>query len=686
MSLLFTLDEEFVAPYREKPEPFGFGELGRFTFVRTYARTDNERLPIVGYDSDGYPIHQRESWVDVCQRVTEGTFTILLEHVRDNGIKGWNLDQVSDLSREFFDRLFKMEWTPPGRGLWMMGTKFVHEREVYEALQNCGFVSTKRIDEDHGEPFAWFMSQLMVGVGVGADVKGSGRVAVKPSNGQFHYTIPDSRQGWTEYVRLLMNSYLMADPDPIPDFSLIRPRGKRIHGFGGRAEGPEHLALLDRNIRSVMDPLRQRSAAFGTVAIADIFNLIGKCVVAGNVRRSAEILLGSPFDSDFMNLKNPDRFPERNAGNGQGWAHYSNNSILLEEEVGPEVYRDLAELAWENGEPGIGFMFNTKRYARMNGVLDDRDPADGANPCYEIGLEDRELCTLAEVHMMRTHTKDTYLRALKMAQLYAFIVTLANERLADSRTREVMSRNRRTGTGQTGIAGFVANHGMATYRDWSDHGYLMTGQLVRDWSKWLGIPEAVRRTSIKPSGTVALLSGNTPGIHFPWDRTYIRRETVSADSLLVERMQAAGYAVRPYYYEPDTTMVVDFPVMVDPRVQAKPEYEIPIEMKIELAATAATWHCDNAVSLTASFLKDELSPKQLASVLQSASTKLKSISVLPSDGHGYEDAPYESISLERFNEMRKGLKEVSYEGVGHEADDEFCASDACLIPPWEGIS
>jgi hypothetical protein len=48
--------------------------------------------------------------------------------------------------------------------------------------------------------------------------------------------------------------------------------------------------------------------------IADIGNLIGVCVVSGNVRRSAELLIGRIDDKDFINLKNPRAFPERTSG------------------------------------------------------------------------------------------------------------------------------------------------------------------------------------------------------------------------------------------------------------------------------------------------------------------------------------------------------------------------------------
>jgi ribonucleoside-triphosphate reductase len=40
-----------------------------------------------------------------------------------------------------------------------------------------------------------------------------------------------------------------------------------------------------------------------TTTIVDIMNLIGKCVVAGNVRRTAEIVFGDPNDEEYLSLK-----------------------------------------------------------------------------------------------------------------------------------------------------------------------------------------------------------------------------------------------------------------------------------------------------------------------------------------------------------------------------------------------
>ncbi|TXH56842.1 MAG: fused protease/ribonucleoside-triphosphate reductase, partial [Desulfurellales bacterium] len=102
MQLPFSLDPAFVDPYRSRPTSFGWNGLGEFVFKRTYARDD-------------------ESWVDVCLRVINGMFSIQKVHCDTTGIR-WDEEKAQRAAKEAFDLLFDMKWTPPGRGLWMMGT------------------------------------------------------------------------------------------------------------------------------------------------------------------------------------------------------------------------------------------------------------------------------------------------------------------------------------------------------------------------------------------------------------------------------------------------------------------------------------------------------------------------------------------------------------------------------------
>jgi ribonucleotide reductase alpha subunit len=276
---------------------------------------------------------------------------------------------------------------------------------------NCGFVSTAGIAVDFADPFCWLMDMLMLGVGVGFDTKGEGLVKVQqPTFIDATHVVEDSREGWVGLLRLVLNSYVGKHLLPIPDkidYSKVRPAGTPIHGFGGVASGPEPLKELLSSIKAILDPLVDTNITGS--AIVDICNLIGRCVVAGNVRRSAEIAFGDPNNEEFLNLKNPEI--NRDALYHHRWA--SNNSVFAT--VGMD-YSRVAELTAKNGEPGYQWLDNARKFSRMKGTPDFSDMrVAGANPCVEQSLEDRELCCLVETFPGRHDTFEDYKKTLKFA-------------------------------------------------------------------------------------------------------------------------------------------------------------------------------------------------------------------------------------------------------------------------------
>ena len=105
-------------------------------------------------------------------------------------------------------------------------------------------------------------------------------------------------------------------------------------------------------------------------------NVIGRCVVAGNIRRSAEIAFGEAADQEFIDLKNYDKNPERM---NYGWV--SNNSIFAD--VGQD-YSEIASRIAKNGEPGLAWLENMRKYGRMMDPPNNKDiRAAGGNPCLE---------------------------------------------------------------------------------------------------------------------------------------------------------------------------------------------------------------------------------------------------------------------------------------------------------------
>src|SRR5690606_6587294 len=176
---------------------------------------------------------------------------------------------------------------------------------------NCGFTSTGDMTRnDPAKPFKFLMEASMLGVGVGFDLKGAdkGFKLHKPV-GEETYVIPDTREGWVESVGMLLEAFLKpGKPNPRFDYSQIRPEGAPIKTFGGQAAGPEPLKRLHSQISGMF---KDRDDYLTGMDILDIMNLIGVCVVAGNVRRSAELAIGEADDLDFINAKNPEVFPGR---------------------------------------------------------------------------------------------------------------------------------------------------------------------------------------------------------------------------------------------------------------------------------------------------------------------------------------------------------------------------------------
>lgn len=269
--LSFKLNTEFVDSYRGLPEPFGFSGLGAVAFYRTYSRQK---------DNGDY-----ESWTDVCERVINGMYSIQKDHCLENNLR-WSDKKAQESAKEAFDRMFNLKWSPAGRGMWMMGTKFIHEDKTSEALLNCAAISTKDIATKMGHIFEWFMEMLMLGVGVGGDTKGANTILVyKPMLEKMVVKVPDSREGWAESVKLLVDSYLHhGHVSEIEfDYSLIREKGQPIKRFGGVSSGSEPLKILHERVRSVLD--KNHNSPITSRTIVDIFNAIGGCVVSGNVRR-----------------------------------------------------------------------------------------------------------------------------------------------------------------------------------------------------------------------------------------------------------------------------------------------------------------------------------------------------------------------------------------------------------------
>lgn len=401
---------------------FGFNGFGQATYYRTYSRLKE----------DG----SQEQWSDTVIRVVEGVLSIRKDWYKKHGLPV-NIKELDDYAERLAVNIFEMKMLPPGRGLFINGTDYMYERGAF-SLYNCAFAEVKKLSVD----MSWSMDALMSGIGVGYGVFNTnayelkvpgtnkvlstnndcGTITHKPDTDYITFIIPDTREGWINSVKLLLESYEDGTYEVRFDYSEIRPYGAPIRGFGGTASGFEVLLVAHNRIKSVCGRYINKDIGWARLC-ADISNSIGACVVAGSTRRSALILLGNITDNEFIGLKDYDnnsdfvnhdakmfRCTEYHKSTSEFQSEYweykseisenttvpewkpnteydgrsalgwmSNNSVRLENKSDFRMMPKISKLIEKNGEPGIVNLVNMQEYGKF-GVLDE-DPATGTNPC-----------------------------------------------------------------------------------------------------------------------------------------------------------------------------------------------------------------------------------------------------------------------------------------------------------------
>lgn len=709
----FTLSEQFKNELKGLTPPWGYNEFSEFLFYRTYSRVKD----------DG----SMESWADVVIRVTEGCFSIRKDWYLKNNLL-WDEEFWQHYSRNFATYLFNMYWLPAGRGLWAMGSQFVYERGSM-ALLNCAFLE---ISKDIGDDAHWAMDALMCGVGVGfAPIRDDELTLVKNSPSKEPFIIQDTRESWCDSVKLLIDSYTRPlTPIPTFDYSLVRPAGLPIKGFGGISSGPEPLAKLHKQLHIFFNKFSTDPISYDSVRLkTDILNAVAACVVAGNVRRSAQIALGKLDDHTFINLKNYKLNPERQAIGGM-----SNNSVYLESDEDFDSLDDIAERIKNNGEPGVLNVKNMK-YGRI-GKFNDNVPEDnaiGINPCGEQPLSNKELCNLVETFPTKCPDIRTWHKALEYATVYASTVTLLPTHRPE--TNNIMMKNRRIGVSISDITGWMHNIGRNKVVKHLKFGY----RIVRRINHWVnseaGIPDSIRVTTCKPGGTIPKLVGVTSGCGYPNFKYMVRRVRIGDTSPILPLLLKANIPNEPDKFS-QSTLVFSFPLKCGP---AKPSLESSLwEQAFNLIMMQREWS-DNAVSNTLNFkpkwikiqavplnqlddpktisnLKVPLDPSIfnyqdtyetknfkavinhldqeleifkfnpeheediVASVLSAICPHIKSASLLPQTYEGvYAQMPEEGITEEQYYKLKEQIKPIDWSLLRNSdtTPELYCTSEKC---------
>lgn len=625
-----------------------WSSVGYLVYKRTYAR------PM----EDG----RTEEWQDTISRILDATDSQL------------NVGFTPAEKRKLRRYMTELKGTVAGRFLWQLGTSTVDKLGLL-SLQNCAAVC---IDKPV-EPFTWCFDALMLGTGVGVNIQREYVYKLPPVRedyaGPSHiddagadFIVPDSREGWVKLLR-----YVMEDAFGLKDLQsgfsystqLVRRKGLPIKGFGGVASGPEDLVLGIDNIKKVI--AARAGKQLRPIDCLDIINIIGQIVVSGNVRRSAIIAIGDHDDIQYLKAK---RWSD---GNIPNWRAMSNNSV---------VCNDVALLPdefWQNYEGGSEpYGLINLKLSRSCGRIGETKYKDkkvvAYNPCAEQSLENYETCCLAEIFLPNITSEEELhdvARILYRINKHSLAIPCHLER-----TEEVVHRNMRMGIGITGYLQATEEQ-----RSWLSGTYEMLRDFDAEYSKAMGWPVSIKLTTTKPSGTLSLLPGVTPGVHPGFSQYMIRRVRLAANSPVVDVVRAHGYKVEWVKNFDGTddhnTVVAEFP-MAFPEGTTLAENVTAID-QLEAVKRLQTEWSDNAVSCTVYYKPEEL-PAIREYLKDNYNKNFKTVSFLLHSEHGFVQAPLEAINKEQYEEMKAATMPItSFDAVLALDESAECAGGACPI-------
>jgi ribonucleoside-triphosphate reductase len=637
------LEQSFVDSYSLKSAPWGFNGLGEIVFLRTYSRKKENG--------------DTELWHETLQRVINGAIEI-------------GAQLTDEEAQKLFDHCFNLRCSFSGRSLWQLGTPLVKKLNA-TSLNNCYFTNIEKIED-----FELLFEYLMLGGGVGFSVERSkihdlpkvktGVTITHERSNDADIIVPDSRQGWKRLLHAVLKSYFHTGKSFSYSTILIREYGAPLNTFGGTASGPGALIDGIKDICGVMD--NRVGKKLRSIDVLDICNIIGRIVVSGSSRRSAQIAMGDPDDVLFLRAKN------WGSGNVPAWRANSNNSIYADyyEEIQPELWKGYDG----TGEPyGLLNRRLARRYGRVGEVNVDNS-IEGFNPCAEIALADGESCNLATLFLPNIESYEQFVEISTL--LYKVQKQITRMDYPYEKTTSIVHKNARLGQSVTGILQCDPQK-----LEWLSPGYVALKEFDKSFSDANNIPASVRLTTVQPSGTLSLLPGVTPGIHPAYARFYTRRVRFGSSDPLVDACRKRGYKVQWDMgldgREDHTRYVVDFPCE-SPEGSVLAASMTAVE-QLEWVKKMQTEWADNAVSVTVYYRKEEL-PAIQEWLSKNYDKSVKSVSFLLHSDHNFVLPPYEEISEADY---RKAIAKIdtsiplvqrSFDGL-IEMDD--CATGACPI-------
>ena len=616
-------------------------EVGEFIYKRTYSRwIETEK--------------RREEWPETVERYIN-FIEQEVKNIPDKTVRKM--------------RQYMLEFTvvPSMRMLWAAGPAANRDNTC---VYNCAFAKINCV-----EAFAECLHILMCGTGFGFSVRKEdveqlpGIPVIQSAKGHTHL-IEDTREGWADSVKILMNS-LYGGKNIKFDYSLLREEGARLITMGGRSSGPAPLRKLHDFIRETFTIAQERQLT--TLEVHDICNQIAEIVVAGGVRRSSQISLSDLSDEEMRHAKDWPFPLKRTMAN--------NSAIYIERPTAAKFLKEWASLALSGtGERGI-FNLNaaqskapSRRYAPL---------IQGTNPCGEIMLRDMQFCNLSEIVVKPDDDLDTLLDKAETASWMGVIQsTFTSFPYLRKEWKKNCEIERLLGvslTGQMDNPDLMNPEALKALKS-------RVLRISRKASGILGVHTPAATTCVKPSGTVSQLVDSASGVHPRYAKHYIRRFRISATDPLLKMLKDQGVPCAPENGQKPTsatTWVLSFPVKSPDDCITRADVTALEQLK-HYKNLQHNW-CEHNASMTV-YVRDH-EWFEVGNWVYKNWDIINGISFLPYDSGHYEQAPYEEIDRRTYQRFKKKFPIINYSKLSeYELQDETggskeyaCVGDKCDI-------
>jgi ribonucleoside-triphosphate reductase len=598
---------------------------------------------------------RRETWEETVQRYVD----FFKEREQLNDEEG----------QEIYDAIHAMEVMPSMRCMMTAGEALKRDNV---AGFNCSYLHI-----DHPRAFDELMYVLMCGTGVGFSVERNFINKLPEVAETFHKTsstivVSDSKLGWASAFRELI-AMLYAGKLPQWDMSRVRPAGARLKTFGGRASGPEPLEDLFRFCVGVFQKAAGRKLT--SIECHDVCCKIADIVVVGGVRRSALISLSNLSDQRMSKAKSGQWWVD------QGQRRLANNSVAYTEKPDFEAYLNEMKNLYESksGERGLFSRVAAQKIAARNGRRDATHDF-GTNPCSEIILRSNEFCNLSEVVVRAADNLETLKKKVRVATIIGTLQSsLTDFRYLRVRWKRNTEEEALLGVSLTGIMdhAVLGDPNNTELAGWLEEMRDVSIETNKEWAAKLGVNQSVAITCVKPSGTVSQLVDSASGIHPRFSKHYIRRVRSDKKDPLALYMEQAGFPIENDVMSA-SSVVFSFPVKAPESSTCVKE--VGAMEQLALWKTYQNHWCEHKPSVTVYYTDSEY--LQVAQWIWDNFDMCSGISLLPTSDHVYQQAPYEDISAEKYDELVAAMPQnVNWEDLAQfEKEDNTIGSQelACV--------